>query len=541
MSRNMIRALIASAAFVLPLAAAGQGLETASITAAPSPRLIFSDSEMALAQAVARTPGLADFYGTNGLKTVFAGPEGAARRAALINAVTKAPEHGLPVTRYDLAHLRAVDGRGATGPNDELAFARVFARWTHDVTGGIVDPKTIDISIKREVLRPNTATTLRAFATDPKATLAGLEPQDPRYKALQKALGGQNDVIVPDGLPAVESAVWKVGSEGEAVAALRARLAAIGFGAGTPTVAATVYDQPLAEAVARYQAKVGVNADGVAGPRTVSLINRRFGGGNRDILISLERMRWLSAQDLGQRMVWVNLPEYNAKIVEGGQTVFETRVVIGKNADDFRTPEFSDEIEYMVVNPRWNVPRSITTREYLPRLQANRNAVSHIDIVDGNGNVIPRDRINFGQYTARNFPYRMRQKPSDDNALGLVKFMFPNPWNIYLHDTPTKHLFNNASRAYSHGCIRIGRPFDLAYELLKGTSDNPEATFQRALDSKKETYLNLKTHIPVHLVYFTSFPDDTGTIRHFPDVYGLDNRVYAAYEAAALETFRADE
>lgn len=537
----MIRALMASALLALPLSAGGQGLETASITTAPSPRLIFSQGEMSLAEAVARTPGLADFYGTNGLQPVFTGPEAATLRAALINAVSRAPEHGLPVSRYDLAHLRAIDGRGATTTADELAFARVFARWTHDITGGIVDPKSIDTSIKREILRPGTAATLRAFTANPTATLAGLESQDPRYKALQKALGGQNDITVPDGLPMVEAGLWKIGSEGEPVAALRARLAAIGFGAGTPTTRATLFDQPLADAVARYQAKLGINADGIAGPRTVSLINRRFGGGNRDVLISLERMRWLAGQDLNQRMVWVNLPEYNAKIIEGGQTVFETRVVIGKNADDFRTPEFSDKIEYMVVNPRWNVPRSITTREYLPRLQANRYAVSHIDIVDSKGNVIPRDRINFGQYTARNFPYRMQQKPSDDNALGLVKFMFPNPWNIYLHDTPTKHLFNNSARAYSHGCIRIGRPFDLAHELLKGTSANPEATFQRALDSKKETYLNLKTHIPVHLVYFTAFPDDSGRIRHYPDVYGLDNRVYAAYEAAALETFRVDE
>jgi len=130
----------------------------------------------------------------------------------------------------------------------------------------------------------------------------------------------------------------------------------------------------------------------------------------------------------------------------------------------------------------------------------------------------------------------MRQKPSDDNALGIVKFMFPNPWNIYLHDTPTKHLFNQSSRSYSHGCIRVARPVELAHELLKGEFSNPEATFSKALNSGRESYLTLNGHLPVHLVYFTAFPDENGDIRRYPDIYGRDAEVQAALAKVGLDS-----
>ena len=157
------------------------------------------------------------------------------------------------------------------------------------------------------------------------------------------------------------------------------------------------------------------------------------------------------------------------------------------------------------------------------------------DIVDGRGNVVARDRIDFGRYTAANFPYRMRQKPSDDNALGLVKFIFPNQWNIYLHDTPSKHLFGETTRAYSHGCIRIGDPFDLAYALLSQQSSNPEGVFQRALATGDEKWLKLTPTVPVHLVYFTAMADPDGQIRFYKDVYGRDAKVWEALGKAGLE------
>lgn len=534
MFNRLIRVLVVSSTALWPLGSMGQGLETSPVIAAPAPRLVFTETEMALARAVANAPELADFYGANGLKAVFTGPEAAPLRQALITAVGRAGQHGLPAHRYDIERLRSLDARGLRSPRDELAFARVFARWTHDVGGGIVDPRKVEPTIKREVLRRPAADILREFTTaaDPAAVLVGVEPQDPRYKALQHALGGTSQLIAPANLPLVPEGLWRPGSEGQPVLTLRARLSAIGIDTGP---ASLVYDAALTDAVRNYQQQAGLGADGVAGPRTVAMINRLSDSGNPDIAMSLERMRWLSGHDLNARHVWVNLTSYTAQIRENGAEVFDTRVVVGKPGADYRTPEFSDEIEYLVANPRWNVPRSMTVRDYLPKLQANRHAVSHLDVVDGSGNIVSRDRVNFNNYNARNFPFRLRQKPSDDNALGLVKFMFPNPWNIYLHDTPSKGLFNNSARAASNGCIRIARPFDLAHELLRGNFENPEATFKRALDSGRETYLNLKNPVPVHLVYFTAFPDDSGTIRRYPDIYDRDPLLLAAMERAALE------
>lgn len=537
--RLLIVALLLGAA---PRPAGAQALDAVPVAALPAPRLAFSEQEMALAQRVAGDPGLADFYGTNGLQPIFLGPEGAPRRAALIEAVGQAASHGLPPARYRQAALRRLDREGVDSVEEELGFARAFARWSHDVSGGILDPRKVESGIKREVQRPRTGDLMREFArtADPAAVLAALPPRDPRYEALRSALGRQSQLAAPAEVPLVPEGLWREGMSDSAVAMLRVRLSSIGF-AAPPLGSPASFDAPLAQAVAAYQQAAGLPADGVAGPRTVARLNRGTGPEAEAILVALERMRWMAGHDLNARHVWVNLPEYNARIFEGGREIFETRAVIGKANREFETPEFSETMKYLVVNPRWNVPRSITVKEYLPRLQANRYAVAHLDVVDGAGNVIPRDRIDFRRYSAASFPYRMRQKPSDDNALGVVKFMFPNPWNIYLHDTPTKHLFNQSSRAYSHGCIRIGRPIDLAHELLRPQVANPDAVFAKALKSGRETYLNLRPPVPVHLVYFTAFPDETGKIHRFPDIYGRDALIHAALVKAGLDSAATDE
>lgn len=522
----------------LPQKAAAQGLETASVSALPAPRLAFSDQEMQLAQAVAQDPGLADFYGSNGLKPVFLGGQGAARRRAVIAAVAQAPSHGLPQARYRADALASLDTGHVDSLDEELAFARVFERWTHDLTGGILDPQRVDPGIKRKVDRTGTGDLLRALVSsaDPAGFIAGLGPTDPRYGMLRAALSRQDRLIAPEGSPLVPDGTWRPGDSGPAVLALRERLAAMGF-AAAPEGDVARFDSTLAAALVAFQTEAGMAPDGIAGPRTVARLNRQSRT-DPAILVALERMRWMNGQDPMARQVWVNLPEFTARVMQDGQDLFATRVVIGKADPDYETPEFSETMKYIVVNPRWNVPRSITVKEYLPRLQANRNAVAQLDVVDGAGRVIPRDRIDFRKYTAANFPYRMRQKPSDDNALGVVKFMFPNPWNIYLHDTPTKHLFSQPSRAYSHGCVRIGQPIDLAHEVLSGQVGNPEATFEKALQSGNETFVNLRQPIPVHLVYFTAFPDADGQIRRFADIYGRDAQVHAALVAAAERAAR---
>ncbi|WP_162784755.1 L,D-transpeptidase family protein [Paracoccus suum] len=507
---------------------------------AVAPRLTFSPEELALAQGVVRSPGLAAFYGANGLRPVFTGPEARARRAALLAAVETAPQHGLPAWRYHPEVLRQHLDDDRTDPALEAQLAGIFALWVQDVSAGILDPRKLSPAIKRAGEGANLAPVLAEFAAapDPVSVLAAVEPSAPQYMALREALARARGVSAPEGTPeapaAPGGAAWRAGDRDPSLPALRARLAATGFDAGT-AADPTVYDEGLAQAVAAYQKAVGLPDDGIAGARTIARLNAPPSAGPRDLLVAMERWRWLP-DDLNEgqsRHIWVNLPTFTAAIVDQADKVtFQTRVVIGKTDGDMQTPEFSDRMEFVVANPRWNVPRSITVKEYLPKLKQNPSAASHLDIVNGAGKVIPRSQIDFGRYTAANFPYRMRQKPSEDNALGIVKFLFPNPWNIYLHDTPSKGLFSAGRRAFSHGCVRIGDPVDLARALLSEQSADPAKTFSAALRGGNERYLTLKPSVPIHLVYFTVLPDANGMMRRYPDIYGRDAAVWAGLSRA---------
>ena len=208
--------------------------------------------------------------------------------------------------------------------------------------------------------------------------------------------------------------------------------------------------------------------------------------------------------------------------------------MIGKNQGDRRSPEFSDEMEHMVINPSWYVPRSIVTKEYLPQLKANPNAAGHIEITDSRGRRVDRSAVDFTQFTARTFPFAMRQPPSGRNALGLVKFMFPNKYNIYLHDTPAKNLFSREVRAYSHGCIRLAQPFEFAYALLARQNEDPKAFFHRVLNTGKETKVELEQNVPVHIIYRTAIVSSKGRAEFRRDVYGRDAKVWAALERAGV-------
>lgn len=529
MVRGVLALTLAGVVGWLPvMSGAREPLTAVSVAAAP--RLDFTPQQMALALAVSDDADLASFYGSNGLRPIFLGPEGEARRLALRDAIGNAPRHGIPVARYQPDRLTATEGLAA-----EIAHAHALSRLLLDLTGGVLNPTRVDPEIKRQPVRTAVVPLLARFeaAADPAAVLAGAGPDHPAYLVLQQALSGPADLVVPQGLPRIATGVWRPGQRAAAIADLRTRLAAIGFAADAPD--ATLYDDALARAVSDYQRAAGLPDDGVAGPRTIAALNGDGGTGQdarqRAILVAMERMRWMASEDLDSRHVWVNIPEFSTTIVEDGTEVFRTRSVMGKDTPEMRTPEFSEMMANVVVNPSWNVPRSIAVRDYLPRLQANRHALSHLDVVDGAGRVLARDGIDFGRYSAASFPFRLRQKPSDDNALGVVKFIFPNPWNIYLHDTPSKHLFANRVRAESNGCIRIGDPVDLARALLSRQTDDPAAMFQRARDRERETWLKLTPPVPVHLVYFTAWPGPDGRIRLFDDIYGRDARIWEALQA----------
>ncbi|MGB5836067.1 MAG: L,D-transpeptidase family protein [Albidovulum sp.] len=490
----------------------------------------------AIAEAVAGDAALAAFYQDRDYQPIWTSAGDATRRAALFRALARASDHGLPLARYDaegliagFATLTSERQRGAL----EAQVTATFLRYARDVQTGLLIPAAVDDGIVREVPLRDPIVTLTSFvASDPDAFIRALPPQSLQYIQLRRARMDLDAVVSRGGWgETVRASKLQPGDSGDAVIALRDRLTRMGYLRRT---AVTEFDGAMQKAVQNFQIQHGLTPDGVAGDGTIAEINVGAENRLRAVLVAMERMRWMNGISLGKRHIWVNLPDFTAKIVDDGKVTFETVTVVGMNQHDRRSPEFSDVMEHMVVNPTWNVPRSITVKEYLPMLQKNPNAASQLKIVDRRGRVVNRAETDFSQFNARNFPFSMSQPPSNSNALGLVKFMFPNKWNIYLHDTPSKSLFAREVRAFSHGCVRLGKPFDFAYALLARQSDNPVAEFERHLNSRKETVVPLKQPIPVHLVYFTAWPSPRGQIEFRRDIYGRDARVFNALSDAGV-------
>lgn len=519
----------------LRLAAFAAGLLCILLPAVPAMAQV-SSFVQSVAAAAQPEPAVAEFYRKRIYATLWTGPGDAERRAALLAALAEAPVHGLPAGRYDARALIAAF-RNAVTEGDrgrlEVAMTAAFLAYARDLQTGVLEPAEVDGGILRQVARRDPQDLLSEFvASDPQAFLRALPPQAVEYaQLLAEKLRLEAQMRTAGWGPAVVAGGLKPGARGAQVVALRDRLIALGY---IGRSAAESYDRQIQTAVQRFQLDQGLNADGVAGASTVEALNTAPAARWQSVVVALERLRWLGDAPRGARHIWVNQPDFTAQIVDNGRVTFRTRAVIGKNVPDQRSPEFSDEMEYMVVNPSWGVPRSITVKEYLPLLQRNPEAVAHLQVVDRRGRVVPREAVDFAAYSARTFPFGLRQPPSDGNALGKVKFMFPNPQNIYLHDTPTKSLFAQEERAFSHGCIRLADPMDFAYALLSAQSSDPRGAFARALDSGRETNLGLAAHVPVHLVYFTAWPTAGGSIAYRRDVYGRDARIFEALEAAGV-------
>lgn len=488
----------------------------------------------AIAEAAASDAELAAFYSSQGYQPLWTTAGDSPRREALLRALSQAQAQGLPEALYDAAGLIRAAKMAVTEADlgrVEVAFSKSFVSYATDLNSGALTPKKIDAGIVRDITRPKPADLLQALAsTDrPYSYLRSLAPKAPQYARLVK----EKLRLETEGQIEIRLAATKLkpGDRGKAVIALRKRLGQLNY---IDRSASAEYDSHIRSAVQKFQLDQRIEPDGVAGATTIAALNKTAEARLAAITVALERLRWMANTPLGARHIWVNQPSFVAEIVDNGRVSFETRVVIGKIAKDTESPEFSDKMEYMAINPSWGVPRSIIVKEYLPLLQQDANAVGHLQVIDGKGRVVPRNAVNFAAYSAASFPYGLRQPPSDGNALGKVKFMFPNPYNIYLHDTPAKSLFANEVRAYSHGCIRLGDPFDFAYTLLAKQSSDPKAEFAAHLETKQENNITLIDPVPVHLVYYTAWPTASGSIGYRPDVYGRDAALFKALQQAGV-------
>ena len=358
-----------------------------------------------------------------------------------------------------------------------------YLAYAQDVHSGLLDPAAISEELAIRPPRQSVTDLLaRAVAADSGADLMqGLVPTSPQLcppaEGKIKAGASVADRVATDMI--AEGDIIRPGDTDPRVAQMRARLGAVGFSAGLGT--SPVYDEALVGLVKLFQESNGLSADGAVGPRTVAVMNRSSRDQLQQVLVNLERERWLNIPR-GNRHILVNIAAFVAQVYDDGVPVFETRTVVGSG--QHHTPEFSDEMTHMVVNPSWHVPVSIIGKEYLPQLQRNNTAMNQQGIqIFYKGRQIDPTLVDFTQFTAGNFPVTMRQPPGAGNALGKVKFLFPNKFDIYLHDTPSKSLFQKSQRDFSHGCVRVQRPMDLAYLLLSRQS----RTIPRACSSGRWT------------------------------------------------------
>ncbi len=484
--------------------------------------------------------------------------QGVSRADALLRALHDAEVHGLSPERYGVADLQrrfdlikpVLYFDSAEGFNEAVTLDRemsaAFLLYADDLQSGMTNPETINTGVFVEQVRPDPLNLLRGVAatTDTELALAELAPRDPRYRALQGALARLMSTAKAGGWgDRVPGTSFALDDTSAAVTALRRRLIAMGDLAPEPELmgdaapVASTYDERVRGAVAKFQDRHGLDTDGVAGPATLRALNEPLERRIAQVMLNMERLRWRSTQELGRR-IEVNQPAYRMSVYnDDNQPVHEARVVIGKPERRLQTPEFSRKMSYLVLNPRWNVPRSIVVREFLPAAKADPTFFERQNMVlYRRGKKIDATRdVDWETVTPEVFGehYGVIQKPGYGNALGNVKFMFPNGHNVYLHDTPTKHFFNQKVRALSHGCVRVERPFALAWLLLSDQTDDPGAMIENILATREETEVPLDNPIPVHLMYLTAWVDQFDHLHFRDDIYGRDEALARAMHADA--------
>ena len=491
-----------------------------------------------LISALQHHPLILDFYTENDYELIWFGNNALAsqRRAELVNSLQSASFHGLPANKYQvnslLSKLSTSDSLFEIGLLEGL-FMIAFSEYASDLDTGVLIPSEVDSDIVRHINDKDTDYYIQGLLSrNPYDNFRSLGPQSSEYARLLAEYQKLSEIIRNGGWSNIATdRILRFGDSGDDVVAIRNRLFDQGY---MPNSISTKFDKNLLKAIQKYQSDHGLIPDGIVGEGTILELNISAEQRLSSIIVALERERWLG-DTLGQRHIWVNLADFTAKIIEDHAVVFETRTVLGVNDESMRSPEFSDKMEYLVVNPTWHIPVSIAKNEYLPELKKDPEALPFLKLFDSSGSLVDRESIDFSILGKNYFPYEMKQLPSTTNALGLVKFMFPNPYNIYLHDTPAKDLFMKEVRDFSHGCIRLHEPFDFAYALLEKQTDEPQSEFQNALKSEEETIILLSKSVPVHITYRTAFTKAGGGIEFRRDIYGRDQKIYEALVELGLE------
>jgi L,D-transpeptidase YcbB len=426
-----------------------------------------------------------------------------ARAAAAIAYLGQVDADGLDPADYPVPNISASVTDPAALAEAEMRLSASVVTYAHHASVGRVHWSRVSSSILYEVKAPASADVLAtvADANDVAATLAGYEPQAPNYLALKAKLADlRAGKTTPGKAPIANGPAPKLGGQDDRVPQLRERFGLNGDG--------TTYDKPLAEAVKKFQQEHELKVSGLLTQQTIDALNGRSPDRPIDtILANLERWRWMP-HDLGKDYVIVNLPDFTLRVFHNGQQVWKTRIVTGKPT--MATPIMTAEMKYITVNPTWNVPPSIVAREYLPALAQDPTVLGRMGL-----------RVSYNPDGS----IHISQPPGDHNALGRIRFNFPNKFLVYQHDTPDKNLFALDKRAFSHGCMRVQDPVKYAEVLLsivRPGDGYSEERIHKMIASRGEQDIQFPHDLPVHLTYQTAFVDEDGRLEFREDMYGRD-------------------
>lgn len=462
-----------------------------------------------------------DFYNATSQNLVWSDQN---KYAALLNALEGLSDHGLNPDDYHYNELIAIKGDKIA--RDRLATDAWFSA-AANMLYGKVDPIKVEpdwTAAKRKLnLSASLELALKENAIDssfeqfaPKqAGYIGLKAE---YQRLKREAANPISTITA-------GAALKEGMTGPRVISLQARLSELDYLSQPHSVG--VMDAPTVSAVKAFQIASDLDDDGTVGVGTLAALNRGPEAKLNQVLVNLERWRWLP-DDLGQRHLRANIAGFNVTAWENNAPVRSYLTIVGKPYR--KTPVFSDEIEYIVFNPWWEIPYSLATKDKLPIFRKDPSALQNlgIEVMDKSGEKVNSTTIDWNSISTSNFPYRLRQKPGEMNALGQVKIMFPNIHNVYLHDTPTRGLFSQRQRAFSSGCMRTQHPLELSAWLLETTPGWSMSKITSIVASGLETRANLAKKVPVHVLYFTAVYEGEFGIRYLDDIYERDLAVLNA-------------
>jgi L,D-transpeptidase YcbB len=456
---------------------------------------------------------------------------GTGRMTPFIQRLEDAQLDGLNPEDYPIDTL--INLRDAIDPNDprgaanaELYYSAFFVAYAADLKIGRIAPQKVDPNLFRN---RKTIDVLRVLTDlkkqrDPGKFLSAFEPHNEHYQALKKMMRVYSTVAEDGNWPVIEQGpVVKPGMSDPRIPKIRSLLSYTGDFEWQVT-ASPAYDQQLAIAVQRFQKRNGLESKGLLGKQSIVALNIPPAERIKQIMVNMERWRWMP-DNLGDDHILVNIAGFELQRVQSSVIVERMNVVAGAIAT--QTPEFSDEMEYVELNPYWTVPYNIASGEMLPKLRVNPGAYAGDFDVFVNGKLGSWNAIDWNAYGPGRFPFTFRQNPGPKNALGKAKFMFPNVHNIYLHDTPAKDKFSSTSRAFSHGCIRLSKPIEFAHTLIDNIPGWSAGRLDQVLASGENTKVPLPRKLPVHLIYSTAFKGENG-IEFRPDIYGRDRKLYNA-------------